>query len=71
MSGLDAIHGFCLEQPHQVKEDIFRPRALAGTLVTSERFARFAARHALTNMRLTPTEQFVWDPLGREPDRLD
>ncbi len=71
LSGLDAIHGFCLEQPHQVKEDIFRPRALAGTLVASERFARFVARHALTNMRLTPTEQFVWDPLRREPDRLE
>ena len=33
----------------------------------AERFAEFVQRHGLTNMRLTPTEEFVWDPGGKGP----
>ena len=36
-------------------------------VVVSERFARFVERHGFTNMRLTPSEEFVWDPLARGP----
>jgi len=67
LSGLDAIHGFCLEEGAAGGEDVFRPRGLAGTLLASARFARWVERQGLTNMRLTPTEQYVWDPLGRGP----
>jgi hypothetical protein len=63
----DAIHGFTLEPDTWRGEDIFRPRGLFGDLVVSERFARFVERHGFTNMRLTPTEEFVWDPLERGP----
>ncbi|WP_239470300.1 imm11 family protein [Archangium violaceum] len=59
----EAIHGFSLEPCSWQGEDIFRPRGLYGSLVVSERFERFVARHEFTNMRLTPTEQYVWDPL--------
>ena len=48
-------------------EDVFRPRGKRGSILVSERFAEFARRHALTNMKLTPTEEFVWDPLGQGP----
>jgi hypothetical protein len=67
LSGLDAIRGFSLEEGSWKGEDVFRPRGLAGTLVASERFAHFVVTHGLTNMRLVPTEQYVWDPLGRSP----
>ena len=47
-------------------EDIFRPRGL-GFLVVSERFKHFVKQHGFTNMRLTPIEEYVWNPLGLEP----
>lgn len=63
----DSIHGFTLEPGTWQGEDVFRPRGLQGLVVVSERFAQFVSRHGLTNIRLTPTEEFVWDPrsLGR------
>ena len=63
----DAIHGFTLEPGTWQGEDIFRPRGLSGRLVVSERFARFVANQGFTNMRLTPTEELVWDPLELGP----
>jgi hypothetical protein len=63
----DAVLGFTLEAGTWSGEDIFRPRGLYGSLVASERFERFVARHGFSNMRLTPTEEYVWNPLGPHP----
>ncbi len=67
--GINAINGFVLEPGTWGGEDIFRPRGLTGDLVVTERFKAFAERHGLTNVVLTPTEQYVWDPghLGPAP----
>jgi hypothetical protein len=35
---------------------------MQGKVVVSERFKDFVERHGPTNMRLTPTEEFVRDP---------
>ncbi|MBM7114109.1 hypothetical protein I3V78_11175 [Archangium primigenium] len=59
---MDTIHGFSLEPGTWRREDIFRPRGLHGWLTVSERFARFVARHGFTNLRLTPSEEYLWDP---------
>lgn len=64
--GIDAIHGFSLEPGTWQGEDIFYPRGLQGFLTVSERFERFVARHGFTHMRLTPSEEFVWNPQGCE-----
>ncbi|WP_224368554.1 imm11 family protein [Hyalangium versicolor] len=66
-TGVDAIHGFALEPGTWQGEDIFRPRGEQGSIFVSERFAQFIQRHALTNMKLTPIEDYVWDPLERGP----
>ncbi|XXF77950.1 hypothetical protein P2318_33595 [Myxococcaceae bacterium GXIMD 01537] len=65
--GPDSIHGFSLEPGTWRGEDVFRPRGLPGRIVVSERFAQLAARRGLTNLRLVPIEDYVWDPLGRGP----
>ncbi len=65
--GIDAIHGFTLEPGTWQSEDIFHPRGLQGVLTVSERFERFVARHGFTNMRLTPSEEYVWNPRGPHP----
>jgi hypothetical protein len=60
--GVDAIHGFALEPGTWQGEDVFRPRGLQGRLLASERFTQFVQRHALTNIKLTPTEEYVSEP---------
>ena len=65
--GRDSIHGFTLEPGTWQGEDIFRPRGLQGCILVSERFAAFVQRHGLTNMKLIPTEEYVWDPLRLGP----
>lgn len=57
--GVDAIHGFALEPGTWQGEDVFRPRGLQGRILVSERFASWAQRHALTNMRLIPSEEYL------------
>lgn len=68
-TGIDATHGFVLESGTWAGEDVFRPRGMQGRVVVSERFKDFVERHGFTNLRLTPTEQYVWDPsqLGPAP----
>jgi hypothetical protein len=60
----DAIAGLTLEAGTWRGEDVFRPRGLWGVLIVSERFMRFAERHAMSHMTLVPIEKYVWDPLG-------
>ena len=63
-TGVDSIHGLFLEPGTWQGEDVFRPRGEQGSILVSERFAQFAQRHGLTNLKLTPTESFIWDPRG-------
>lgn len=65
--GVDSIHGFTLEPGTWQGEDVFRPRGLQGRIVGSERFADFVRRHGFTNMKLIPTEEYVWDPSQKGP----
>ena len=60
-TGVEAIHGFDLEEGSWNGDDLFRPRGLSGTIVASARFEQFVARHSFTNITLTPTRTFVHD----------
>lgn len=62
-----SVHGFALEPGTWHGEDVFQPRGLQGLIVVSEHFAQLVERHGLTNMRLTPIEEYTWDPLERGP----
>ncbi|MFL5348174.1 MAG: hypothetical protein ACJ8AT_25555 [Hyalangium sp.] len=66
-AGVDSVHGFALEPGTWQGEDAFRPRGKRGSIVVSERFAEFVQRHGFTNMKLTPIEEYVWDPDGKGP----
>jgi hypothetical protein len=68
--GINAINGFVLEPGTWGGEDIFRPRGMQGDIVVSERFKEFVERHGFTNVVLTPTEQYVWDPSNLGPAPL-
>lgn len=61
-AGLEGIHGFVLESGSWSCEDVFFARGLTGVVIVSSRFRDFVHRQALTNVRLTPTESYEWDP---------
>jgi hypothetical protein len=63
--GPDAIDGLALEEGTWNGEDVFRPRGMWGVILVSERFMRFAERHAMSHWTFIPIEKYVWDPLGR------
>jgi hypothetical protein len=63
-TGVDAIDGLALEEDTWSGEDVFRPRGLSGVILVSERFMRFAQRHALSHFSFVPIDKYVWDPLG-------
>jgi hypothetical protein len=63
-TGANAMGGFELERGSWQGEDVFFARGVPGPIIVSERFERWATRHALTNMLLIPSEQYVWDPLS-------
>jgi hypothetical protein len=66
-TSMDSVHGFTLEPGTWQGEDVFLPRGISGSFVVSERFAQFVQRHGFTNIKLTPTQEYVWDPLGLGP----
>lgn len=66
-SGMDSVHGFALDVGTWQGEDVFRPRGQQGSILVSERFAEFVKQHGFTNVKLTPTEEYVWDPLRKGP----
>lgn len=61
-TGVDSVHGFCLEPGSWNGDDMFFARGMPGTVIVSERFVGFVQRHGFTNMRLTPIEEYVWAP---------
>lgn len=63
-AGIYAIDGLALNEATWNGEDVFRPRNLSGVIIVSERFMRFAERHAMSNLAFVPSEKYVWDPLG-------
>jgi hypothetical protein len=65
--GIDAIYGFRIQPGTWEGLDAFLPRGLQSEVVVSERFADFVQRHGFTNIKLVPTEQFVWDPYRKGP----
>ena len=67
--GPDAIDGLTLEEGTWKGEDVFRPRGMWGVIMVSERFKRFAEKHAMSHMAMVPIEQYVKDPLGLLPPK--
>jgi hypothetical protein len=64
---VDTIYGFRIQPGTWDGLDVFRPRGLQADVSVSDRFAGFVQRHGFTNIKLVPTEQFVWDPLQKGP----
>ncbi len=57
-----SFHGFCLAPGTWQGQDVFRPLGLTGSVTVSVRFRHFVDGHNFTNLRMSPTEKYTWDP---------
>ncbi len=66
-TNVGGVYGFRIDPGTWDGLDVFRPRGFQSDVVVSERFADFVRRHGFTNIKLVPTEEFVWDPQRKGP----
>ena len=60
-----SIRGFAINEKSWTGEDMFRPWGLSGDIVVTDRVRQLRDEHSLTNINLTPVEQYFWDPYNR------
>jgi hypothetical protein len=61
--GVDNIRGFVIDESSWTGEDMFEPWGLLGVIVVTDRVRQLRDDYGLTNINLTPVEEYFWDPL--------
>jgi hypothetical protein len=61
----DGVRGFSIDEASWTGEDIFYPWGLSGIRVVTDRVRQLRDDHGLTNVNLTPTEEYFWDPYNK------
>lgn len=64
-ANVDSIRGFAIDEASWTGEDIFYAWGMPGSIIVTDRVRQLRDDHDLKNIRLTPVEKFVWDPLKR------
>jgi hypothetical protein len=59
------VRGFSLDETTWHGEDIFRAWGISGVTIVSDRVRELRDKHGLTNVNLTPIEDYLWDPEKR------
>ena len=62
-AGVDSFRGFKIDEPSWTGEDIFEAWRMPGSVIVSDRVRQLRDDYGLTNVTLTPTEEYFWDPL--------
>ena len=58
-STINGIRSVVIDEATWSGEDVFVPRGLPGTITVSERFRDVCVRHAITNLKLVESREFV------------
>lgn len=61
----DSVRGFALDETTWRGEDIFEACGMSGIFIVSDRVRALRDKHGLTNINLTPIEEYLWDPEKR------
>jgi hypothetical protein len=64
-AGVSTVRGFKIDEQSWTGEDIFIPWGEPGSVVVTDRVRQLRDEYGLKNVTLTPTEEYVWDPLNR------
>jgi len=60
-AGVDSVRGFTIDESSWTGEDLFVPWGLNGDIVVTDRVRQLRDEHGLTNMNLTPVEEYFID----------
>jgi hypothetical protein len=58
---LDSVRGFAIDESSWTGEDLFVPWGLNGDIVVTDRVRQLRDEHGLTNMNMTPVEEYLLD----------
>ncbi len=63
--GAETVRGFSIDQASWSGEDMFYAWGMPGPVIVTDRVRQLRDEFGLTNVNLTPTEKYVWDPLNK------
>jgi hypothetical protein len=58
---LDSVRGFAIDESSWTGEDLFIPWGLNGKIVVTDRVRQLRDEHGLTNMNMTPVDEYLLD----------
>ncbi|MBK9260686.1 MAG: hypothetical protein IPM54_12810 [Polyangiaceae bacterium] len=64
-AGVDTVRGFAIDERSWTGEDIFEAWGMPGSIIVTDRVRQLRDEHGLTNVNLTPVEEYFWDPLSK------
>jgi hypothetical protein len=64
-AGFASARGFTIDESSWTGEDMFYAWGDTGSIIVSDRVRELRDKHGLTNINLTPTEEYFWDPLNK------
>jgi hypothetical protein len=64
-AGVDSVRGFAIDEKSWTGEDIFIAWGRPGSVVVTDRVRQLRDDYGLTNINLTPVEEYFWDPLNK------
>jgi hypothetical protein len=63
--GAQTVRGFVIDESSWTGEDMFRAWGLSGSIIVTDRVRQLRDDYGLTNINLTPVEEYFWDPLNK------
>jgi hypothetical protein len=60
-----SIRGMQIDEASWTGEDLFYAWGFCGTVIVTDRVRQLRDDHGLTNINLTPVEEFFWDPYNQ------
>jgi len=60
---IECVRGLFIDESSWTGEDMFIAWGKPGSIIVTDRVRQMRDKYSLTNMNLTPTEEYLWDPL--------
>ncbi len=63
--GGETVRGFVIDESSWTGEDMFRAWGMPGSIIVTDRVRQLRDDYGLTNVNLTPVEEYLYDPLHK------
>lgn len=62
---VDIVRGFAIDESSWTGEDLFYAWGADSSIIVTDRVREMRDKYGLTNMNMTPVEEYLWDPLNQ------